>query len=270
MNRKSGSSETAQLLRIVTAVVVVAALYVGRTVFIPLALALLLSLLLAPALEFLRRLRVPRLSAVVLVVVALCCIAGSFAWKASTEFTDVANQLPLYKDTLETKIRTMSVLRNSNFSKVSSAISDLEKELVKTAPGTPEPDHSRRNPLPGSSWAHPMAVEVVPPSDTLASLETVIGPMGALGMIGVFTIFILIGREDLRNRFVHLASGGRLTVVTQALDEAAGRIQRYLLLQCSCERRIWSDRRNWPVLHWHPKMLGFGAYWREFLDSYRM
>jgi predicted PurR-regulated permease PerM len=75
-----------------------------------------------------------------------------------------------------------------------------------------------------------MAVEVVPPSDT-AALETVIGPMGALGMIGVFTIFILIGREDLRNRFVHLANGGRLTVMTQALDEAASRIQRYLLLQ---------------------------------------
>jgi hypothetical protein len=50
-------------------------------------------------------------------------------------------------------------------------------------------------------------------------------------MIAVFTIFILIGREDLRNRFIHLASGGRLTVMTQALDEAASRIQRYLLLQ---------------------------------------
>jgi predicted PurR-regulated permease PerM len=140
-----GPAEAAQLLRIVTAVVVVAALYVGRTVFIPLALALLLSLLLAPALEFLGRLRVPRLSAVLLVVVALCCVAGSFTWKASTEFTDLANQLPLYKDTLETKIKTMSVLRNSNFSKISNAVSDLEKELVKTAPGTPEPDHSRRN-----------------------------------------------------------------------------------------------------------------------------
>ena len=42
---------------------------------------------------------------------------------------------------------------------------------------------------------------------------------------------MLIGREDLRNRFIHLASGGRLTVMTQALDEAANRIQRYLFLQ---------------------------------------
>ena len=71
MTRKSGSTETAQLLRVVTAVVVVAALYVGRTVFIPLALALLLSLLLTPVMDFLGRIRVPRLMAIFLVVAAL-------------------------------------------------------------------------------------------------------------------------------------------------------------------------------------------------------
>jgi predicted PurR-regulated permease PerM/methanogenic corrinoid protein MtbC1 len=229
MNRKSGSTETAQLLRVVTAVVVVAALYVGRAVFIPLALALLLSLLLAPVMDFLGRVRVPRLMAICLVVVALCALAGGFGWKASTEFTDSANQLPIYKETLEGKIKVLSGLRSSNFSKVSNAISDLERELTKSGP--PEQDRLRKAPTPGSSIARPMAVEVVPPSDTLASLETILGPMGALGMVGVFTIFILIGREDLRNRFIHLASGGRLTVMTQALDEAAKRIQRYLFLQ---------------------------------------
>src|SRR3984885_12667598 len=229
MTRKSGSTETAQLLRVVTAVVVVAALYVGRTVFIPLALALLLSLLLTPVMDFLGRIRVPRLMAIFLVVAALCALAGGLGWKASTEFTDLANQLPIYKETLEGKIKVLSGLRSSNFSKVSEAVSDLEKELTKSE--LPEQGHLRKAPAPGSSIARPMAVEVVPPSDTLASLETILGPMGALGMIAVFTIFILIGREDLRNRFIHLASGGRLPVMTQALDEAASRIQRYLLLQ---------------------------------------
>ena len=229
MTRKSGSTETAQLLRVVTAVVVVAALYVGRTVFIPLALALLLSLLLTPVMDFLGRIRVPRLMAIFLVVAALCALAGGLGWKASTEFTDLANQLPIYKETLEGKIKVLSGLRSSNFSKVSEAVSDLEKELTKSE--LPEQSHLRKAPAPGSSIARPMAVEVVPPSDTLASLETILGPMGAVGMVGVFTIFILIGREDLRNRFIHLASGGRLTVMTQALEEAASRIQRYLFLQ---------------------------------------
>ena len=229
MNRKSGTTETAQLLRVVTAVVVVAALYVGRTVFIPLALALLLSLLLAPVMDFLGRMRVPRLMAIFLVVVALCALAGGLGWKASTEFTDLAYRLPTYEETLKGKVKVLSGLRSSNLNKLSNAFSDLERELTK--PGPPEQDHSKKALAPGSSIARPVAVEVVPPSDTLASLETILGPIGALGMVGVFTIFTLIGREDLRNRFIHLASGGRLTVMTQALDEASNRIQRYLFLK---------------------------------------
>lgn len=228
MNRKSGYNESAQLLRVVTGVVVVAALYVGRTVFIPLALALLLSLLLAPVMEFLGRIRVPRLLAILLLVVALCSLAGGLAWKASSELAELANQLPSYRETLEAKIKVVSGLRSSNFSKVSTAVSDLEKEL---APKTTEPDRSRKVPMLGSSSVRPLEVEIVPPADTLASFESFLGPMGALGMVGVFTIFILIGREDLRNRFVHLASGGRLNLMTQVMDEAANRIQRYLFLQ---------------------------------------
>jgi hypothetical protein len=57
-----------------------------------------------------------------------------------------------------------------------------------------------------------------------------LGPLAAVAMVIVFTIFILIGREDLRNRFIRLA-GGRLNVMTQGLDEATQRINRYLFLQ---------------------------------------
>jgi predicted PurR-regulated permease PerM len=231
MNRKFASDEPAQLLRVVTAVVLVAALYVGRTVFIPLALALLLSLLLTPVMEFLRKIRVPRLLSVLLVAVALCGLGGGLVWKASAEFTDLANQIPIYRETLDAKIRTVSVFRSSNFTKVSSAVSDLEQELVTAPSGPSETAPSRKSLAPGSSWARPMAVEVVPPTDTLASFESILGPMGALGMVAVFTIFVLISREDLRNRFIHLASGGRLNVMTQALDEAASRIRQYLFLQ---------------------------------------
>lgn len=231
MNRKPRNNETAQLLRVVTAVVIVAALYVGRTVFIPLALALLLSLLLSPVMGFLGKIKVPRVLAILLVVAALCGLAGALVWKTSAEFSDLASQLPIYRETLESKIKVVSQLRNSNLSKISNAVSDLEKDFATSIPAPSGQERARKAPAPGSSWSRPMAVEVVPPSDTLASLETIIGPMGALGMIAVFTIFILVGREDLRNRFIHLVSGGRLNVVTQAMDEATSRIQRYLFLQ---------------------------------------
>ncbi len=73
-------------------------------------------------------------------------------------------------------------------------------------------------------------MEVVPPVNPLESAETILGPLGTAGIVVVFTVFILVGREDLRNRLIRLAGGGRLNVMTQALDEATKRINRYLFL----------------------------------------
>ena len=231
MRRRSSLSETARLLRIITAVVVVAALYLGRGVFIPLALALLLSLLLGPVMTFLCRLRLPRIVAIAIVGIALCSVAFGFGWKMSAEFTDLADKLPVYRKTLEQKIHALSGLRSSSLSKVSQTLDDLEKELLKTGSAPAEESRTRRAPAPGSSPTRPMEVEVVPSSNPLASIGSVLGVMGSAGMVVIFTIFVLLGREDLRNRFIHLSGGGRLKVMTQALDEATWRVQRYLFLQ---------------------------------------
>ena len=259
MNRKSGSTETAQLLRVVTTVVVVAALYVGRTVFIPLALALLLSLLLAPVMEFLGRIHVPRLMAIFLVVVALCALAGGLGWKASTEFTDLANQLPIYKETLEGKIKVLSGLRSSNFSKVSNAVSDLERELTKSGP--PEQDHSRKAPPPGSSIAQPMAVQVVPPSDTLASLGNhILDPMGGPwnGFYwGVYNFHTYRPRGS--SKPVH-SLGERWTA--DCYDPGIGRSGQphpaLIFLQSAVNVWIRSDCWNRLVPDWHTRCVAMG------------
>ncbi|HEX3374616.1 MAG TPA: AI-2E family transporter [Edaphobacter sp.] len=224
-------TETAQLLRIITGVVVVAALYLGRSVFIPLALALLLALLLGPVMTFLCKLRLPRIVAIAIVGIALGSVAFGFGWKMSAEFTDLADKLPVYKMTLEQKIHALSGLRSRSLSKVSQTVDDLETELVKSSSGTAEEAPTKRPPAPGSSPARPMAVKLVPSSNPLDSIGSVLGVMGSAGMVVIFTIFVLLGREDLRNRFIHLSGGGRLKVMTQALDEATSRVQRYLFLQ---------------------------------------
>ena len=228
MSRKTGLTETAQLLRIVTFVAVVAALYFGRSVFIPLSLAMLLAMVLGPVLTLLIRMKVPRLLGLLAIGLVLGSVAIGLAWKLSLEFSDLTGQLPSYKATLEDKIQSVGGLQNSSFSRVSAALGDLESELSRT-----EKDEPRRPGPIGSSSACPVTVKVVPPSNTIASVESVLGSMGAAGMVIIFTIFILMGREDLRNRLIHLTSGGRLTVVTQAVDEATRRLQRYLFLQCA-------------------------------------
>jgi predicted PurR-regulated permease PerM len=231
MKPRLSLTETAQLLRIITGVVVVAALYLGRSVFIPLALALLLALLLGPVMTFLCKLRLPRIVAIAIVGIALGSVAFGFGWKMSAEFTDLADKLPVYKMTLEQKIHALSGLRSRSLSKVSQTVDDLETELVKSSSGTAEEAPTKRPPAPGSSPARPMAVKLVPSSNPLDSIGSVLGVMGSAGMVVIFTIFVLLGREDLRNRFIHLSGGGRLKVMTQALDEATSRVQRYLFLQ---------------------------------------
>ncbi len=76
-----------------------------------------------------------------------------------------------------------------------------------------------------------MSVTVVPPANPLGSIEFLFGPLANVAVVAVFTIFILVGREDLRDRFIKLAGGRRLNTMTRAMDETTQRINRYLLLQ---------------------------------------
>jgi predicted PurR-regulated permease PerM len=213
-------------------VVVVATLFFARVVLIPLALALLFSLLLTPPVAFLERIKLPRVLAIFLVVVILVCLMGLIGWKTSQQFVDFTNNLPTYKKTLQGKIHDLKGSSNQSLNKASVAMKELEKEIDTAAPGSsPGNETTKTPPAPGSSPSRPLAVEVVPPSNPLESAQNLLGPLGSAGVIILFTVFILIGREDLRNRLIRLAGGGRLNIMTQALDEATHRINRYLLLQ---------------------------------------
>jgi predicted PurR-regulated permease PerM len=177
------------------------------------------------------RLHVPLLLSILLIAAALGCIALGLVWKLSIEFVDLAGQLPAYKETLDEKIHSLSGLHNSNVTKASEVFSELETELLKASSGSADQDHGTRKAPLGSSPSRPVAVQVVAASNRIGSVGSVVDSMGWVGLTIIFAVVILMGREDLRNRFIHLSSGGRLTVVTQALDEATKRIQKYLFLQ---------------------------------------
>jgi predicted PurR-regulated permease PerM len=223
---RESSSPSGLLIAIVT----IAALYFARVVFIPLALALLFSLLLTPVVSFLERINIPRVLAILLVVVALLGVVGFTGWKSSQQFVDLTQQLPSYKNTLEDKIHSLRGAKSQGFNKASDTVHELAKEMAAETPGS-SLMNEKTHPAPGSSPSTPMAVEIVPPTNPLESVENMLGPVVLTGVIAIFTIFILIGREDLRNRFIRLVGRGRLNVMTQALDEATRRINRYLLLQ---------------------------------------
>ena len=210
----------------------IATLYFARVVFIPLALALLFSFLLAPPVAFLERVKLPRILAIFLVVIILGSLMGLIGWKTSQQFVDLTNQLPSYRNTLQDKIHALKGSNNQSFNKATATVKELENEINAVAPGTSSTDETTKTHVaPGSSPSRPLSVEVVPPINPLESVEYLLGPLATAGVVIIFTVFILVGREDLRNRLIRLAGGGRLNIMTQALDEATQRINRYLFLQ---------------------------------------
>jgi predicted PurR-regulated permease PerM len=214
----------------VTAVVAISTLYLARAVFIPLALAFLFALLLTPPVAFLERIKVPRSLAIFTVVLALLALGGLIGWKTSQQFVDLTDRIPVYKEALKAQIDSIKGSGSQSLSNASKAVEELESEIVQVTPGSSE-NGSKKNVPRGSAPSRPLSVAVVPPTNPIGSVQNLIGPLATTGLVTIFTIFILFGRENLRNRLIRLASAGQLNLMTKAMDEASQRINRYLILQ---------------------------------------
>ena len=89
----SSEARTATLQSLLIAAIVITGLYVAREVLLPLALAILLSFVLTPALLFLRRLKVPRVVGVAIVVVFAFALIFGLGWLMSQQATQLAGDL---------------------------------------------------------------------------------------------------------------------------------------------------------------------------------
>lgn len=237
MARAASTRSPSQLVVLIAAIVAISALYFARVVFVPFALSILFAFLLTPVVSLLDRLRIPRAASAFTVVTIAVLALGFISWIVTGQLIDVANQLPAYRSNIKSKIEAIYGSRNQNINKAADAVKDIGKELaVPNSP--PTPSTTSRNPRilteeTGSS-AKPIPVEVVPPaSNSLESLNSLIGPASTVGIVIVFTLFMLIRREDLRNRFIRLVGHQQLNVLTQALDDASTKVSRYLSLQLS-------------------------------------
>ena len=223
------------MMAVLVTATVIAILYFAREVVVPITLAVLLSFLLAPAVRWLRRLRLGRVLAVGLtVLLAFIAIAG-FAAVVVGEVSSLARQLPEYRYNLETKVRSLPgiVPGGGVFSRVTNMLRELGTELSKEeAQGTASTVRSAPLSLP----TKPIPVQIEEPEPgPLQIVQSIIGPllqpMAAGGLVIVFVIMILLEREDLRDRLLRLAGRHDLHRTTEAMNDAAQRISRYLLSQ---------------------------------------
>ena len=222
------SREISGPLTFIAAILVVATLYFGRVIFIPLVWASLFAFLLTPIVAFLERLRFPRVLAIFFVILVLMGLAALLGWNTSRQLSDLSSQLPSYKKTLEQNIRAVKGLQSHGFSQASTAVKDIQKEIINAAPGSSPPEN-RKN--AETTAPQPVPVQVMAPTSVMDTLVEVVAPLTNAGLVAIFTLFILAGREDIRNRFIRLTGHSRLQETTQALDDAGRRVNRYLLLQ---------------------------------------
>jgi predicted PurR-regulated permease PerM len=217
--------------------IAIGALYFGREVFVPIALAILLSFVLAPLVRLLQRWHFPRSLSVI--SVALVAFASIFALGGviATQVTELAADLPRYQFTMREKIHSLrgTAATSGTLERAADVLQDLGKELNKPK-DTPAGAGSPIQTPAAVPEARPIPVEVrQPPPTALESIAALISPLlrplTTTGITAIFVIFILLQREDLRNRFIKLAGSHDLQRTTAALDDAATRLSRLFLIQ---------------------------------------
>jgi predicted PurR-regulated permease PerM len=221
-------------------VVVVAALYFGQDILMPVALAILLSFALVPVVVRLRRWGLGRIPSVILVVLLMFMVVLGFGTLVASQLVDLARNLPSYEQNIRAKIQSVRGATEGGgggvIDQASQMLKDLSKELDQaTAPAAPGAvqragDEGRVDVL------KPIPVEVHEPrpspwNEIQTYLGPLIGPIGTAGMVLVFVIFMLLERENLRDRMIRLVGANDLHRTTEAMDEAGARVSRYLLMQ---------------------------------------
>jgi predicted PurR-regulated permease PerM len=228
MTSHTKDKNLAALLGVVLAVVVVGTLYFARVVLIPFTLAVLITFILTPVAKLLERIHFGRIFSTLLVVVLSFIVVGAVGWTVSQQFAQVMNQLPDYRSNIHTKLEALHLSKSTALNNASDTMNEISKDLAAPPAGNTAAGNRTNSP----SRQRPMPVEVVTsPALPLDSLESVLGVIGTFGIVVVLTFFMLVRRENFRNRLISLGGHRSLHVMTQAIDDATARVSRYLRLQ---------------------------------------
>ena len=222
---------------LVALAVIIGALYFGRDVLVPLALAGLLSFALAPVIAALRRRGIPRTPSVITVVMFAFLGIFVFGFVVAGQVSQLGASLPRYEYNIREKIRSLqsSAPGGGLIERAAEALRDLRQDIEQATEAPAEGEGA--SPLePEAAEPEPIPVQIRQPDPApLQMLQTIVGPLieplATTGIVIVFVVFMLLQREDLRDRFIRLVGSRDLHRTTQALGDAAERVGRYLLMQ---------------------------------------
>jgi predicted PurR-regulated permease PerM len=202
-------------------VLVVVVLYLAQAVLIPIALAILLTFVLTPAVTWFQR-WIGRVPAVLAIVALAFTVLGLAGWGLARQMASLAGDLPGYQKNILQKIADVrGAGKGGSVERLQETLNEIQTEMAKTE-------------QPGGRVAATVAMASAP-VNTLwrfpAWLGPLMGPLATAGLVIVMVIFMLLERHDLRNRLIGLIGHGHLAVTTKAFDEAGSRVSRQLLMQ---------------------------------------
>jgi predicted PurR-regulated permease PerM len=211
---------------LIIAALIVLLLSVGREILEPLVIASLLAFILSPIIRRLRQWGIWRLPSVLLTVLFALGVLSVLGTVIALQIAQLAESLPTYETNLRAKVRSLGggALTSGPLERASGTLKELQKEITRAAP--PASDAGQK----------PLVVEVRQPEpkglESIANLvRPLLSPLAMTALVVLFLVFILLQREDIRDRFLRLAGTADLQRTTAALDDAASRLSRFFLMQ---------------------------------------
>ncbi|MDB5666351.1 AI-2E family transporter [Cypionkella sp.] len=222
IQQQPGSASRITVGQLTAVVGVAVVLFIAQDVFLPLAIAMLITFALSPLVTALRRRGMPLLWTVLAVVAAAFTVIAAFSFMVASQLAQLAQNLPTFQSNILAKVEGLKATGGEHglASRLSDMITAINSEIGAALP---------------SGAAKPMPVEVVQSGNALTFLENLvlplISPIATVGLVIVVVVFMLLEREALRDRFIRLVGSNDLYRTTQVLEEAGGRVGTYLQVQ---------------------------------------
>ena len=229
--------ELKSLLGIAVATLAVAALYFGKEVLVPITLAVMLSFVLSPVVNLLQRLRLWRAPAVIVTVLAALALLGAIGTVIGSQAASLGANAPQYAQTIENKVQGLQGFATGKLASLTAQLGGSHRSGTPAAPAAPSTPPAADASAPAATGSRrPVPVEIVqnqtsPFTIARTVLAPILGPLETTVLVLIVAIFVLMQKEDLRDRFIRLLGSNDLHRTTRAMDDAGQRLSRYFLSQ---------------------------------------
>ncbi|HKS53856.1 MAG TPA: AI-2E family transporter [Steroidobacteraceae bacterium] len=206
-------------MSLLTLVLVVAILWAGKTILLPLALGIILAFALTPVVRVFDRARLPRVAAVALTMLLAIGIVGGIGYVVFGQFADLSTELTRYTSSMRRKVAELRPGNDAALRQLTRTVDRVTEQLDDNVA-----DLRRAQP-----------VRVIEPRSSVERLResagTVFEPIASAIIVIALVAFMLGQREDLRDRFIRLIGSDSVSLTTRLMDEAAYRVSQFLLWQ---------------------------------------